>query len=359
MWNILSSLIHKVRKEFNLAISRLPSVRLANAGYVFLSFSIMSYAASSYAVTITVSIPPLAGMIAPLLGDEDRVEVILKPGASPHGFQLKPSHLRNLQNSDLIVWVGSPVDSWMQKPLANLHTAELNLKHLPGIEEYPVRQGGLWETKHEHTHAEVHAEEKGEEKGEERDHHVDEHPHEQRMDGHLWMSFKNTLLLIESVSKQLQQMQPDHAQLIQQRTQAWLNQLRQSNEVVQNQLQAVKNEPFMVLHDAYQYFEKQYQLNGVGSIQLNPSVSPSLKRVAELRARIKEGGVKCVFKEPQFPERRVLAVVKGLDVKVGSLDPMGVVSKAFQQKQQQDFMFYDQFMLKLSEGFTACLQVEN
>lgn len=356
MRNILSSLIHKVRKEFNATGASLQKVLLTKGRYAFLPLLVMAYSSSGYAINITVSIPPLAGIVAPLLGDDDQIEIMLKPGASPHGFQLKPSHLKSLKNSDLIIWVGTPVDNWMQKPIANLKTIEINLKTLPGIEEYPVRQGGLWEAKHKHVVAESHDDVHNEDGHHES--HSDKHEQEPRMDGHLWMSFKNTLLLIESVSKQLQQMQPQNAKVIQARTQAWLLHLQQTNDAIQDQLQAVKNEPFMVLHDAYQYFEKQYQLNGIGSIQLNPSVSPSLKRVAELRDKIEQGGVKCVFKEPQFPEKRVLAVVKGLDVKLGSLDPMGIVSKEYQQKSQRDFMRYDQFMLQLSEHFKACLQVE-
>ena len=370
--NILSSLKHKVRKEFK------PS--LSGVGYMYKKFSISTtiktiftlfallISQQSYALKVTVSIPPLAGMIAPLLSDNDQLEVILNPGASPHGFQLKPSHLRSLHDSDLVLWVGSPVDSWMQKPLTNLGVAEMSLKGLSGIEELPVRQGGLWEKKSRHdtiSSETVHkdASDDSEEHGHNHEH---GHQHEsdtssesKRMDGHLWMSFKNSLLLIEAVSKQLQILKPGDAENIRQRTQAWLNKLEKTNQQIKAQLLPVQTLPYMVLHDAFQYFEHQYSLNGIGSIQLNPSVSPSLKRVAELRSKVKSGKVSCVFKEPQFPEKRVLAVTKGLDVRVGSLDPMGVVSKEFQKETGRNFLSYDVFILQLSHQFNDCLSKAN
>lgn len=362
--NILSSLKHKVRKEFK------PS--LNGIGYMFNNLSISTtlkaiftllvllMSQQSYALKVTVSIPPLAGIIAPLLSDDDQLEVVLKPGASPHGFQLKPSHLRGLNESDLVLWVASPVDSWMQKPLKNLGVKELNLKGLVGIEELPVRQGGLWEKKSQHVAmpsktAHKDTSDDSEEHSHEHEHEVSTHPQSQRMDGHLWMSFKNSRLLIEAVSEQLQTLKPNDAENIRQRTKVWLNKLDKVNKKVKQQLQAVKKVPYMVLHDAFQYFEYQYSLNGMGSIQLNPSVSPSLKRVAELRSKVKSGKVSCVFKEPQFPEKRILAVTKGLDVRVGSLDPMGIVSKKFQKETGRDFLNYDVFILQLSNQFIDCL----
>lgn len=362
MLNILSSLTHKVRKECNKVLSTVFAVLKKTIQIVknktttlFLLLTLPFFSVPVYAVNITVSIPPLAGIIAPLLDENDQISVILKPGASPHGFQLKPSDLRGLQSSDLIVWVGSPVDSWMQKTITNLDKANVNLAKISGIETYPVRKGGLWEVHHHHELGE-----KDEHEGhEDHEDHEDHESHSAKellsIDGHLWMSYKNSLLLVKVVSKQLQQLKPNQTDQINQTTQAWLNKLQQTHKRIQQQLLPVKNKPYMVLHDAYQYFEKQYGLNGIGSIQLNPSITPSLKRVAKIRAKIKQGAVKCVFKEPQFPEKRVLAVTKGLDVQVGSLDPMGIVSEEFQQKNQQDFMNYDLFMIQLSHQFIDCL----
>jgi len=363
--NILSSLKYKARKEFNLVLSRvqLPckerfiSTALAATTSLFALF----LSQQSYALNITVSIPPLAGMVAPLLSDDDQLNVVLKPGASPHGFQLKPSHLRDLNESDLVLWIASPVDSWMQKPLKNLKVKELNLKALAGIEELPVRQGGLWEKKKQHTTSSETEHKSMIPNSVEHNHEHEHSTHSEspRMDGHLWMSFKNSRLLIEAVSKQLQMLKPEDAENIRQRTQAWLNKLDKTNQQIKEQLLPVQKVPYMVLHDAFQYFENQYSLNGMGSIQLNPSVSPSLKRVAELRLKVKSGKVSCVFKEPQFPEKRVLAVTKGLDVRVGSLDPMGIVSKKFQQETGRDFLPYDVFILQLSNQFNDCLSKAN
>lgn len=337
--DILSTLQHKVRKELTLRKS------ILIGGLLFA----MGFSSIANAINITVSIPPLAGMIKPLLSDEDRINVLLKPGASPHGFQLKPSNIRTLQDSDLVLWVGTAVDHWMKKPLQNITVPKSSMLSAPNIEQFKVRQGGLWEQANHH-----------------HDEHENGHEHESlhssemgQMDPHIWVSFHNAQSFIKSVSKQLQLLKPNQAQGIQQKTQAWLGQLAKVDLKIQSQLKPVENVPYMVLHDGFHYFSNRYHLNGIGSIQLNPAISPSLKRVAELRKKIKQGDVRCVFKEPQFPAKRVYAVTKNLKVKVGSLDPIGLVSKAYQHKNHANYLPYDVFVEQLANQFYDCLSETN
>ncbi|WP_373019100.1 zinc ABC transporter substrate-binding protein [Thiomicrorhabdus sp.] len=312
---------------------------------------------SVYAAQITVSIPPLAGIVSPLLDDEDELHVLLKPGVSPHGFQLKPSHLLALKKSDLAIAVGTPVDAWLDKALTHYENTVIKLSELEGVKTLPARQGGLWE-KSGHSHGDeqdVHAqhdEVDSHEKGHQ-DEHEDEHE-QLRNDGHLWLSIDNVRLLISETSRQLQILKPNKAKQIQQRAAAWLQRLENVDGEIAAQLKPVKNQPFVVLHDAYQYFEKHYGLNGVGSIRLNPEIAPSLKRVQAVRERIQQQGIRCVFKEPQFPAKRISAVVSGLDVKVGSLDPMGVYS-ADGTRIESEYKTYDQLLTRLANAMSDCL----
>lgn len=310
---------------------------------------LISFSAVAQAINVTVSIPPVAGIIAPLLGEEDKLTVIMQPGQSPHSFHLSPSHLSDIQKADLVIWVGTPVDNWMKKPLHRFETKALSMYDVARDAMLPMRQGGLWE-KHSNAHAHhAHHHDHGS--------HQDEHQSIKR-DGHLWMSLQAAIQLVKNASAVLQELKPNQAEQVQKREQAWLKKLQQTDQQVNEQLQEVQGVPFMVLHDAFQYFEKQYQLNGIGSIQLNPTVAPSLKRVYELREKIKQGEARCVFKEPQFPAKKVAAVTKGLDVKIGSLDPIGMVSKEEQTQNGRSFLLYDQFMQRLADHYLECLRAK-
>ena len=88
-------------------------------------------------------------------------------------------------------------------------------------------------------------------------------------------------------------------------------------------LAPVASKPFIVFHDAYQYYETHYALNGVGAITVNPERRPSAKRLTAIRARITELGAACVFAEPQFEPALVNTIAEGTPAKKGVLDPEG------------------------------------
>ncbi len=302
---------------------------------------LLSSASSAFAVTVTVSIPPLAGMVAPLLGKDDQLNVLLKPGVSPHGFQLRPSHLRTLQNSDLVLFVGGGVDAWIEKPVESMTKPHVKMMALPDLTRLSVREGGLWT------------------KNADRDTHGDGHSHDHdgysETDNHIWLSLPNVILMVQAVSKQLQSLLPEQAHVIQRREQRWLSTLRATDQQLMQLLAPVKGQPFLVLHDAFQYFEDHYQLKGVGTIRLNPELPPSLKRIHQLREQIKAGKVRCVFKEPQFSEKRLQAVISGLPIRVGSLDPMGQFVLQRTPQPITDYVLYDAFLKQMANAFVECL----
>ncbi|MCF6345667.1 MAG: zinc ABC transporter substrate-binding protein [Thiomicrorhabdus sp.] len=304
---------------------------------LLLSGLLFAGTSSVLAVTVTVSIPPLAGVIAPLLGERDQLNVLLKPGVSPHGFQLRPSHLRTLQSSDLVLFVGGGMDAWIEKPVQSMSKPHIEMMALPNLIQLSVREGGLWEpsphergrhTSHRHAHNET--------------------------DNHIWLSPLNAALMIKAVSLRLQALMPAQAQAIRIREKNWLLTLSATDAQVSRLLAPIKNQPFLVLHDAFQYFEAHYGLNGAGAIRLNPELPPSLKRIHQLREQIKAGNVRCIFKEPQFSEKRLQAVTSGLSVRIGVLDPMGGGILQGNKGSLTDYVRYDAFLKQMAHALLEC-----
>ena len=88
-------------------------------------------------------------------------------------------------------------------------------------------------------------------------------------------------------------------------------------------LTSKKGKGFVVFHDAYQYFEERFGLKAVGSITVSPEVVPGVKRIKELKTKIRELNAICVFSEPQFKPKLVKTVIEGTQAKTGVLDPLG------------------------------------
>ena len=92
---------------------------------------------------------------------------------------------------------------------------------------------------------------------------------------------------------------------------------------LETRLAPVRSKPFVVFHDAYQYFARRFDLNVAGSITVNPESMPGADRIAEVREKLKTLETACVFAEPQFDPRIVDVLIEGTSAGKGELDPEG------------------------------------
>ena len=83
----------------------------------------------------------------------------------------------------------------------------------------------------------------------------------------------------------------------------------------------VKDRPFIVFHDAYQYFEREFGVNVAGSITVSPENLPGAARISEIHEKLKTLGASCVFAEPQFEPKLISVVLEGTQARTGTLDP--------------------------------------
>ena len=79
----------------------------------------------------------------------------------------------------------------------------------------------------------------------------------------------------------------------------------------------------IVFHDAYQYFEKRFDVNVLGAFTVNTDVMPGAEQLAEIREIIEHDKVSCIFSEPQFNPDIIKAVAKDMNIQTGVIDPLG------------------------------------
>ena len=92
---------------------------------------------------------------------------------------------------------------------------------------------------------------------------------------------------------------------------------------IESALAPLRDRPYIVFHDAYQYFEARYGLTPVGAFAVNLERKPGARHLARLRKTLKANAVRCIFTEPQFEPRQISAVTGGADIRIAELDPLG------------------------------------
>jgi zinc transport system substrate-binding protein len=230
--------------------------------------------------------------------------LLVTGGASPHDYSLRPSDARAIAEADIVFWIGPDLESFLVRPLKNAQRKVRNIALIeaPDVTVLPLRTGGVWEA---HLH--------------------DEHSHGHKADhdAHIWLNPVNAIAMTRRMVAVLGEVDPDHKADYERNGAALMERLNQFDQQLALKLAPLKGQPYVVFHDAYQYFERRYGLNAVGSVVLDPEQRPGAKRVAEIQARIRERGVRCVFSEPQFQPALVQTVIAGSQAQPGILDPLG------------------------------------
>ncbi|ACM26882.1 zinc ABC transporter substrate-binding protein [Agrobacterium sp. SHOUNA12C] len=254
---------------------------------------------------VVVSIKPIHSLVAAIMDGVGTPELIVDGAASPHTYALKPSNAKALEAAKVVFWVGPGMETFLEKPLSALGANALvvELDKAPGITKLKFREGGAFEadddgdepTDHDHDHGEF--------------------------DTHLWLDPHNAKAMTAEITTTLVAADPANALTYEANQKALDDRLDALDAEIASTLAPVKSKPFIVFHDAYQYFERRYGVRVAGSITVSPESIPGAQRISEIHGKVAELGATCVFAEPQFEPKLVNVVLEGTSAKSGVLDP--------------------------------------
>ena len=167
-------------------------------------------------------------------------------------------------------------------------------------------------------------------------------------DPHVWLDPQNAKAMAEAVAAELSKADPANAAVYKANAQAFVSSLDGLSAEIAAELAPVKTVPYVVFHDAYQYFEKRFGLSAAGSIADVSAKAPSAKRLRQVRGKIAEVKAACVFREPQYDGKVVRTVIEGTRARDGVLDPLGAAISPGAGADHQ-------LLSQLSKDLKACL----
>ena len=274
-------------------------------------------------IKVVASIKPIHSLASYLMDGVSKPDLIVDGYASPHGFAMKPSHAKMLQNADLIFWVGEDLESFLEKPLNSIakKAEKIELMEIKGLNKLEFRERNIFEGHDDHGHDE-HKEDEHKEHGHKEDKHDDHHEHAHgEHDPHIWLDPMNAKVILKEMAEHLIENDQKNASTYKANLKKALKDLDKLTKKVKSELN--KDFKSIVFHDAYQYFEKRFDVNVLGAFTVNTDVLPGAEQLSEIREIIEHDKVSCVFSEPQFNPDIINAVAKDMNIKTGVLDPLG------------------------------------
>ena len=324
--------------------------------FCFIFFSSFKLLASETKGVVS-TIQPINSLVNAVIGNTGKTISLIPAKASPHEYKLKPSDTKKLQNANIIFFVSDHLESSVTKVFKNLpkNIKIINLMEDAGIKHLAIRDNEAWERHdHHHGHGDHDDYDKHVKKDDDHDHdkhskkHDDHDDHEKEDDVHIWLSPDNAVKIIKKINKELSLFFPENAKTYNQNANQMIKKINQLKVELKKELLGIKDEPFIVFHDAYQYFETSFDLNAVGSVALEGDIASSPKQISFIKDKIVKLKASCVFQEPQFDSRLVQIVVESTNAQIGILDPLGVNIKSGEN-------FYLQLLKNMAKSLKDCL----
>ena len=299
-------------------------------------------------VKVVASIKPVHSLVSYVMDGVGRPDLIVDGYNSPHGFSLKPSHAKIIENADLIIWVGEDLEAFLEKPLNTIAKKAVNIEimELKSIKKLKFREKNVFEDHDDHGHKEKKHDDHGHGHKEKKhdDHGHEGHAHGEH-DPHVWLDPMNAKVIIKEIEKQLIKLDPNNSSKYKANSKKAQSELDNLTKNIKRDLKG--NLRFVVFHDAYQYFENRFGIKVLGALTVNPDVLPGAEQLSEIREVIEHEKVNCLFAEPQFNPAIIKSIAKDTKIKTGVLDPLGATL-------DKGKSMYMDLLKEISNSFKGC-----
>ncbi|MFA0194003.1 zinc ABC transporter substrate-binding protein ZnuA [Vibrio artabrorum] len=270
--------------------------------------------------TILTSFKPIQMIVTELTQSVSEPEVLMNSNASPHDYALKPSDVKKVHSADMVIWFGPDLEAFLTKVIGSKENV-IQISSIPGI--------ALREFGHQ-------------------DHDAHEGHHHGSHDPHFWLGIDQVKVAAKFISAKLMETDPDNAMAYQENLDSFLIALKEKEHAIRAQLAPVKDKGYYVFHDAYGYFEQEFELNNLGHFTVSPDRKPGAKSLIAIKKTLVRDKVQCVFAEPQFTPTVIESVTRGSNTKQGKLDPMG------SNIEVKSGSYFD-FLQQVTDSYTSCL----
>lgn len=268
---------------------------------------------SVHKLRVVVTVPPLLGIVKPLVPAGSEVRLLMPPGRSEHGYEFTPSDLAAVARADILIYVGLGLEPRIERevkerPLAG--RVVVCMSESLGIRLPEHAPGGTDEKVEDHEHS------------------ADCEHHHGPIDQHLWLDPKLVERFVPVLADAIKSIHVARgaAKLgvdVEDASQRLLGEIRELDALYARRLEPLKGAAIVTHHNAFSRLAERYGLVVADSIREFENSDPTPKEIEQLVKTIREKNVSTIFIEPNYNATVAQRIAKAAGVKLGRLDPLG------------------------------------
>lgn len=264
-------------------------------------------------IKVITTIKPIDSILSNIAGSAVEIDYLMTGNTSAHGYTLKPSDIEKFKSSSMIVIIDRKFDLevWKIIQKLGLESKVVELSKTPDLVLYKNRNIQILshddESEGHHTHH--------------HHHHAHEHEESQNnVDFHIWLSLSNVKKLASYFVSKLIEMSDYKLKDFEKNLIQFYDRCDQLNYEINTILTPFKNKGFIIFHDGYQYFEKQYGLTNLGAIYYGAGESIGLKTMLKVEDLVKNDHISCILTEPYFNSHVIEKIKENKKIKIAEID---------------------------------------
>lgn len=257
-------------------------------------------------LSVLSTIKPIQALVLAIAGDTVDATQLIPDYASPHFYNFKPSDLRKINRADIIFRIDPSMEVMLNHALEEKSNKNrvISLADAPGIKLIPASREHSLETKHApHTFHEI------------------EKADRQQMDMHIWTSPDNAIAMAEKIADVLAKADSENKTRYEANLQQFRGKVTELDKIQGEQLKTVKNKPYIVFHDSWQYFARHYGLQHSTLVSFHERIAPGAKTLPKIRTLIQSEKIQCIFTKPGMNPAWIRTLTENLkNIRVSEID---------------------------------------
>lgn len=127
-------------------------MRVNKTATILWALSSLGVSAANADVSVVTSIKPVHSLVSSVMQGVGSPTVIIEGAGSPHTYSLKPSQAKQLQDADLVFWMGDELETFLEGPIQNIakNAKSIKLIESHGLKKIKFREGGMFDEHDDH-----------------------------------------------------------------------------------------------------------------------------------------------------------------------------------------------------------------
>lgn len=211
-----------------------------------------------------------------IVGDNAEVSMLLPPGVESHSYEPSPQDIINIQNSDILIYVGGESEQWVDKILDSMDNKVITVKMMDAVQLYEEEIID------------------GMQKEQDSD---DEASEEHEYDEHIWTSLKNAQNIVARINEAVVSLDSKNKSVYDKNTKSYIEKLDNLDKEFENLFKTFEK-PTLIFGDRFpfRYFVEDYNLDYFAAFPgCSSETEPSASTIAFLIDKVKEKSLNTVF----------------------------------------------------------------